>query len=190
MVWVQAQCAEGFIYPLVNLSADNLVNRLGNGWWDQFHHQQPLVYCFGKISVRYHHSDVIMSVMASQITDVLFVYSRANQRKHQSSASPALWRELTSPVNSPAQMASNAEIISIWWRHHEPPCCFDTAQTWDALAFVLATLSWLISWSLAYTLLPRVPLISIIRRRPFSIPSAPRCNWHKRRWYSLGFYSQ
>ena len=38
------------------------------------------------------------------------VYSGADQRKHQSSASLA--------GEFPAQMASYAENVSIWWRHH------------------------------------------------------------------------
>ena len=52
------------------------------------------------------YNDVIMSAMASQITNLTIVYSSvysgADQRKHQSSA----------------QRASNAENGSIWWRHH------------------------------------------------------------------------
>ena len=56
-----------------------------------------------------HYGDVIMGTIASQITSLAIVYSTvysgADQRKHQSSASLA-------------QMASNAENISIWWRHH------------------------------------------------------------------------
>ena len=51
-----------------------------------------------------------MGAMASQITSLTIVYSTvysdADQRKPQSSASLA-------------QMASNAENVSIWWRHHE-----------------------------------------------------------------------
>ena len=47
------------------------------------------------------------------------VYSGADQRKHQSSASLAFVRGVHRwPANSPAQMASNAENVSIWWRHH------------------------------------------------------------------------
>ena len=46
-----------------------------------------------------HHNDVIMSAMASQITSLTIVcsavYSGADQRKHQRSASLALWREFT-----------------------------------------------------------------------------------------------
>ena len=65
-----------------------------------------------------------MDAMASQITSLTIVYSTlysgADQRKHQSSTSLAfVWGN--SPVTGefPAQMASNAENVSIWWRHHE-----------------------------------------------------------------------
>ena len=72
---------------------------------------------------RFHYNDVIMSVMASQITSLtisyLNVYSSADQRKHQSVASLAFVRG-NSPVTGEfrAQRASNAETVSIWWRHH------------------------------------------------------------------------
>ena len=64
-----------------------------------------------------------MGAMASQITSLTIVnstvYSDANQRKHKSSASLAFVRWIhRAPVNSPAQMASNAENVSISWRHH------------------------------------------------------------------------
>ena len=53
-----------------------------------------------------HYSDLIMSVMASQITSLEIVYSTiysgVDQSKHQSSASQASVREIhRSPVNSP-----------------------------------------------------------------------------------------
>ena len=55
--------------------------------------------------------------MASQITSLTIVYSTvhssAARRKHKSSVSLAL---VTGEF--PAQMASNAEKASIWWRHH------------------------------------------------------------------------
>ena len=64
-----------------------------------------------------HYSDVTMGSMASQITSLTIVYSTVysgvDQRKHQSSASLAFVRGIS------AQMASNAENVSIWWRHHE-----------------------------------------------------------------------
>ena len=54
----------------------------------------------------FHYSDVIMSPMASQITDISIVYSTvwsgADQRKHQSSASLAFVRGIHRwPVNFP-----------------------------------------------------------------------------------------
>ena len=71
-----------------------------------------------------HYFDVIMGAMASQITSLTVVHSKvhsgADQRKHQSSASLAFMRGIhRRPVNSPTQMASNAENDSIWWSHHE-----------------------------------------------------------------------
>ena len=61
-----------------------------------------------------------MGVIASQITSLTSVYSTVysgvNQRKHQSSTSLAfVW----GTGEFPAQMASNAEDVSIWLRHHE-----------------------------------------------------------------------
>ena len=73
-----------------------------------------------------HYSDVTFSTMVSQINSVPIVYptvcSSPDQRKHQSSASLAFVREIhrrpgNSPVTVefPAQRASNAENVSIWW---------------------------------------------------------------------------
>ena len=72
-----------------------------------------------------------MRAIASQITSLtmiyLTVYSGADQRKHKSSASLALGGgggggggEGDSPVTGEfyAQRTSNAENVSIWWRHH------------------------------------------------------------------------
>ena len=61
-----------------------------------------------------------MGAVACQITSFTIVYSTvysgADQRKHQSSASLAFVREFTGEF--PAQMASTAENVSIWLRHH------------------------------------------------------------------------
>ena len=70
-----------------------------------------------------HYCDVIMGLMAYQITSFMIVYwtvySGADQRKHQSSASLAFVRRIHRwPVNSPHNGASNAENVSIWWRNH------------------------------------------------------------------------
>ena len=58
------------------------------------------------MKIRSHYDDVIMSAVASQITSLTIVYSivysGANQRKHQSSASLAfVWGIHRGPVNSP-----------------------------------------------------------------------------------------
>ena len=64
-----------------------------------------------------------MGTIASQVTSLTIVYSTiysdADQRKYQSSASLAICAG-NSPVHGefPAQMASNMENVSIWWRHH------------------------------------------------------------------------
>ena len=65
-----------------------------------------------------------MSAMASQNTAVSIVYpivcSGADQTKKTSKLRVTGLCEGNSPVTGefPAQMASNAENVSIWWRHH------------------------------------------------------------------------
>ena len=60
-----------------------------------------------------------MGEIASQITRLAIVYSTvysdSDQRKKQSPASLAFVRWIR---EFPAQMASYAENVSIWWRHH------------------------------------------------------------------------
>ena len=71
----------------------------------------------------HHYIDFIMITMASQITSLTIVYSTvysdADQRKHQSSASLAFVWGIHRTGEFPAQRASNAENVSIWWRHHD-----------------------------------------------------------------------
>ena len=71
-----------------------------------------------------HHNDVMMDVIASQITSLAIVYSTVysgwDQREHQSSTPLAFVRGLHRTGEFPAQMASNAENFSIFlWRHHD-----------------------------------------------------------------------
>ena len=76
-----------------------------------------------KLVLACHYNDDIMGVMASQINSLTIVYSivysGADQRKRQSSALLAICAG-NSPATGefPAQMANNAENVSIWWRHH------------------------------------------------------------------------
>ena len=72
-----------------------------------------------------YYNDVIKSAMASQITSFTIVYSTvysgADQRKHQSSASLAfVWGIHWSPVNPPHKWTVTRKEVFIWWRHHDP----------------------------------------------------------------------
>ena len=90
---------------------------------------QPLQWCLYRISrskwkyyaiLQWRHNGRV----ASQISSLTIVYSTVNsdadQRKHQSSASLAfVWGNSTATGEFPAQRVSNAENVSILWRHHE-----------------------------------------------------------------------
>ena len=65
-----------------------------------------------------------MGAMASQITSLTIVYSTvhygSDQRKHLKLRVTGLCAGNSPGTGEfPAQMASNAENVSIWWRHHE-----------------------------------------------------------------------
>ena len=65
-----------------------------------------------------------MNIIASQITSITIAYTTvywgADERKDQSSASLAFVMGIHRwSVNSPHKRASNAEIVSIWWRRHD-----------------------------------------------------------------------
>ena len=69
-----------------------------------------------------HHGDVILGERASQITSLTIVYSTVNsdadQRKHKKLGVTGLCAGNSPGTGDfPAQMASNAENVSIWWRH-------------------------------------------------------------------------
>ena len=71
----------------------------------------------------YHYNDVIMSAMASQITSLTIVYSTVCSKGRSKKTSKLRVIGLcvgNSPEAGefPAQRASNAENIFIWWRHH------------------------------------------------------------------------
>ena len=78
----------------------------------------PLMY-----NILGHYSDVIMSVMASQITSVsIFAQPFVQAHMKENIKAPrhwSLWGEATgAPVDSPHKRASNAENVSVWWRFH------------------------------------------------------------------------
>ena len=76
-----------------------------------------------RIAIDYHYCDVIMGTIASQITSFTIVYSTVYSGADQKIPSKLRVTGLcvgNSPGTGefPAQMASNAENVSIWWRHH------------------------------------------------------------------------
>ena len=89
--------------------------------------------------IPFHYSGVIMSVMASEITGVSIVYSTvcsgADQRKHQSFASPAFVRGIHRwPVNSPHKGPVTPKMFHLMTSSYEsdfsPPAVHlrDTSQ--------------------------------------------------------------
>ena len=74
-----------------------------------------------------------MSAMASQITSLTIVYQAfiQAQNKENTKARVTGLCAGNSPVNGefPAQQASNAENVSIWWRRHAKGFCYQ--WFWD-----------------------------------------------------------
>ena len=71
-----------------------------------------------------HYCDVIVGSMASQIISRTIVYSTIHSGKDQRIKSKLRVTDFcarNSPLTGefPAQMTSNAEKFSIWWRHHK-----------------------------------------------------------------------
>ena len=65
-----------------------------------------------------HYSDVIMTTMASQITSLTFIQAQIKENF----TAPRHWPlcgEFTGTGEFPAQRASYAASVSIWWRHHD-----------------------------------------------------------------------
>ena len=69
----------------------------------------------------FHYNDVIMGDIASQITSLTIVYSTVYWSKKTPKLRVTGLCAGNSPVTGefPAQMASSAENVSLWWRHHE-----------------------------------------------------------------------
>ena len=89
----------------------------------------------GSLLESLHYNDVIMNTIASQITSPTIVYSRRRSKKTSKIRVTGLY-EGNSPVTGgfPAQRTSNAENVSMSWRHHgnrrnREQACFAGAQT-------------------------------------------------------------
>ena len=76
-----------------------------------------LLIAHGAYFIHTHYSDVIMGAMASQNTNSTVFF---HVQIKENIKAPRHWLLWNSPVTGefPAQMASNAENVSIWWRHH------------------------------------------------------------------------
>ena len=87
-------------------------------WWSNSMHWMGQLF----LAIYFNYKDVIMSPMAPQITSLTFVYSTvysgADQRKHQSSASLAFVGEFPDDRWIPPQRASNAWKRSIVVQHN------------------------------------------------------------------------
>ena len=59
-----------------------------------------------------------MGTMASQITSLMIVYSTAYSGTDKKPNKVPRYMFLCGTGEFPAQMSSNAENVSIWWRHH------------------------------------------------------------------------
>ena len=125
--------------PLVWHVARNDMNMFV-GWGISHHHQDNImahsayliipngtnhIFILDDMHQKKHYNDVIMSLMAYQITStgIGIVYSAVYSMRKLTKTSKFRVTGLcagNSPVPSefPAQMTSYAENVSIWWRHH------------------------------------------------------------------------
>ena len=78
-----------------------------------------------------HYSDILMSVSNRQPHDWLLNRIFRHRSKKASKLRVTGLCEGNSPVTGefPAQRASDAENVSIWWRHHVGGCCFGAINT-------------------------------------------------------------
>ena len=135
----------GFVYT-ITCPWNNVNAGLGNHPW-----------CRSIDGDRFYYSGVIMGAMASQITSLMIVYSTvysdADQRKHQSSASLAfMWGIHRWPVNSPHKWPvtrkmfpfddsiMDISLYSLSWNLEDARSVFRFFQSLRNLAGLSATL--------------------------------------------------
>ena len=128
----------------------------------------------------WHYDEVKMSAMASQISSLTIIYSTiysGADKKKPSKLCVTDFRAENSPVTGefPAQMASNAESVSIWWGH------YDLCQ-W--------LYSWWLSWQRLQSLMPQLrPTTGPVR---FLSPArffARKAEWSARRNFTSVLFS-
>ena len=120
------------LWPLVGISWFGACLPGGHNW---DHHR-------GTLSLKLiwgsgHYKDVIMDAMASQITSLTIVYSAVFRRRSKKTSKLCVTGlcegNSTATGEFPAQMASNAENVSIWWRHHVPQVSSTAVQSSNEL---------------------------------------------------------
>ena len=76
--------------------------------------------------LHHRYDNIIMGAMASEMISLTIVYSTvysgADLRKHELRVTGLCAGNSPGTGEFPTQMASNAEYVIIWWRHHDSPC--------------------------------------------------------------------
>ena len=103
----------------VNIVMTSLIGR-AHTWTDHWNYP----YRYRSEMPSRHYCDVIMGAMAPQITSLTVVYSTVYSSPDKKKTSKLRVTGLclgNSPVTGefPVQRVSNAENVSIWWRHHD-----------------------------------------------------------------------
>ena len=119
-------CYQWCNWKYVRIGSDNCIERN----WIELNWVSRVLWQWGNFTN--HYDDVIMTMLASQITILTvvysIVYSGVNQRKHQSSASLAFVREIhPGPVNFPHKWPVTRKMfpfddviiggLTQWWQH-------------------------------------------------------------------------
>ena len=118
-----------------------------------------------------HYSDFIMSEMASQIISVSMVCSTVFRAQFKENIKAPrrwpLWGEFTGDRWIPPQRSSNAENVSIWWRHHDASW-WTTDTQWPCLPEERFVFSYHISILLKYHVaMKNTPMTFILYQGPF-----------------------
>ena len=133
-----------FVTEMCTFLLQNGKLHLSNALWDLWDGSVgAALYTF-----LWHYIAVIMTTMASQITSLTVVYSidfRAQIKENIKA--PCHWPlcgEFTGTGEFPAQRASNAENVSIWWRHHDMIGCAMTGvcSWYNSCVMMLPNHSW------------------------------------------------
>ena len=100
---------------------------------------EEITFCWWVGNDMLHYIDVIMTTVASRITSLAVVYSIIYQTQMKKNIKAlrhwSLCGEFTGTGEFPAQRASNAENVSIWWSHHALlPCQVTSVETPARLA--------------------------------------------------------